>query len=41
VEKLYGLPHLVRYLEQLLKTSMKYDIEKQVAKELAEQAIRK
>jgi len=41
VEKLYGLPHLARYLEQLLKTSMKYDIEKQVAKELAEQAIRK
>ena len=41
VEKLYGLPHLVRYLEQLLKTSMKYRVEKQVAKELAEQAIRK
>lgn len=41
VEKTYGLPHLVRYLEQLLKTSMKYRVEKQVAKELAEQAIRK
>ena len=41
VEKTYGLPQLIRYLEELLKTSMKYRVENQVAKELAEQAIRK
>lgn len=41
VENIYGLPHLIRYLEEILKTSMKYKVENQVAKELAEQAIRK
>lgn len=41
VEKIYGLPHLIRYLEEILKTSMKYKVENQVAKELAQQAIRK
>ena len=41
VEKLYGLTHLIRYLEEILKSSMKYKVENQVARELAEQAIRK